>query len=492
MLSTLNGEAERDRQRIIDGSSIGSDEKEGEVEKLLRDAIAGQTTATLGNVVIKDDIKSTVGPFQIFANHKISYPATVTQVLIDIYREYNAAFSPLIERNREWSSDYQYCFSAEQTPINRWVQIDMVGLPYSFLDIAEGYSVKDVRAAIKKRVFEIENSLAMYQLLGNLFKEKTTGTTLFSKEFRASLDALRQKYDRPIALLAVTKEKYLDMKGAEFGKAVDEQLTDAEVKELSGFDRLLSPEDFEKHLVENGGESKYLLFVRSSDPVAKLKKPSAQIDNQLLGNPKTREIIKANAITFNIDAPDMPYDKRINDTKEYLAPMGMAMDVYSFSNIFSSDFADYLAANKANKPYKDYAGKDRLSDELQKFLVAEGVDIEPVALGERIMRAKPLKGTYGCYGHVRGTFADKEFRQNLRKGLRERTGYVIQPEMPSPVVSNSTDGLDYTYIDRVFFSTTGGDYTFMGGFRSFMPMVSVEAREGRNHGSTYTTWAEIR
>ena len=75
--------------------------------------------------------------------------------------------------------------------------------------------------------------------------------------------------------------------------------------------------------------------------------------------------------------------------------------------------------------------------------------------------------------------------------MRERGPYVIQPEMATPIIVNETDGAKYTYFDRVFLSTDGQNYRLMGGFRSLMLTTSVEVRNGRNHGSKDTVWAEI-
>jgi hypothetical protein len=286
---------------------------------------------------------------------------------------------------------------------------------------------------------------------------------------RASLDELRQRHGKKIALLAVTEQKYLAMKETEFGKREEEPLTDAHVRDLTGFDTFFGPENFIKYLQGNSG--------------------AIDVENPLLEDENIRRIIKAHALTFNIDAPGMDTAKRINDTKEYLPNIGMGYPVTEFADIFTPEFVEYMARGK---PYREFPGNQRISTEFMTYLQSEGIDPAMWESGEISLHFKPLKGTYGCYGHVHGPLSDKEFRQELRKNMRKRGAYVVQPEMQSPVIINATDGKAYSLIDRVFFSTDGTNYRFVGGFRSLMPLDSVEARNGRNHGSEYTVWAEIK
>ena len=424
-------------------------------------------TAQLGSVMEKTDIRSTEGPFLVLPEYRTQYPGTVTRALANLYAEYNQAFAPLVMANREWSTDYQSCISPEGTPINGWIQIDMVGLPQAFLDAAPSLDPNEVRETLRGKIFEIENSLAMYQLLANIFAFDSQDT-LFKKEFFSSLDRLRQKHRRPIALLAVTAQKYQAMRESEFGKSDNEILTDAEIRTLSGFDHFFGPEDFISHLKENKCQSDYLLYVRSSDPVSKLRKPKTDVENPLLANNDVRRIIKANAVTFNIDRPDVPLGSpaKINDTKAYLPPMGMAFPVFSDEDLSSSNFREFLASQR--------------------------IPQEQIESREVHLRAKPMQASYGCYGHQHAAWNNTKFLKDLRYGLRERGPYVIQPEMKTPILVNEADGKMYTYIDRNFLATDDDqNYYFMGGFRSLMPIDSQEANRGRVHGANATVWAEI-
>lgn len=436
-----------------------------EAKSLLDQNIAVPETASLGTVALRTDIKSTLGPFQIYPEYKTAYPQVVIQALESLYAEYNQSFCPLVDANREWDSDYRHALAPDGTPINSFVQIDMVGLPAGFLEQAATLREEDVAEALRGHIFEIENSIAMYSLLEYFFSDGNSDT-LFKRQFRGGLDDIRQKYGRKVALLAVTDQKYQAMKETEFGKRTGEPLTDTEVMEYSGFDKFFSPEEFKKYIEENGGQCDYLLYVRSSDPVSKMKRPDLVIDEGLLADDDTRRIIKANALTFNIDDPNLPIgsSKRINDTKEYLGAMGMAFPVFY--------------------------GEDLASAEFNSYLRSQGVDPARVASGEQAIRVKPMKGTYGGYGHIRGALGG-ELRRDLRDALLKRGSYVVQPELQNPTITNQDDGRTYIYIDRVFFSSDGQNYRFMGGERTLMPNDSIEAQNNRVHGNSSSVYAEI-
>lgn len=400
--------------------------------------------------VVEQDIKSLVGPFRTLPDYRTTYPDTVIQALRELYVEYNLAFAPLVAKNREWDTDYQYCF-LDGAPVNWAVQIDMLGLDDGFLQRAERMPVEELLEILRPQIFEIENSIAMYQLLERIFKIG----------FRRVLDDLRERYGRPIALLAVTDEKYDAMKESEFGKTGDEQLSDEEVFELSGFDRFFGPSEFQLYVEENRGECEYLLYARTSEPIRKLKNPKFHVEHPLLGKEGMRRIIKAHALTFNIDAPDMEYHRRINDTKEYMPPMGMAFQVSATEDLRSPQFEAFL--------------RKRGFDEPQKAL----------------LRCKPAKGTYGCYGHVARITREGRGSGALAKGLTQWGDYVVQPELSTPVIINETDGIAYTFIDRNFFGMVNGCPEFLGGFRNLMAVDSFEARRGRIHGNSSAVYAEI-
>ncbi len=441
----------------------------------------------VGSVMERNNVSSSLGPFYVLPDYKIQYPETVIQALGELYLEYNRVFTPLVEANREWQTDYQYAMRSG-SPVNFAVQIDMIGLPDYFLEAAVKMSEEAVHQFLRTRIFEIENSIAMYQLLENLFSNGS-GCSGFKNGWRVTLDELAKKHGMPIALLAVTKEKYDAMKSSEFGKGLDEPIIDEEVRRMSGFDRLFGPEEFCEYLSKNKGECGYLLFVRSSDPVHKLRRPEIKVEHPLLGNPEWRKIIKAHSLTFNIDNPCWSTgDSRIiNDTKEYMPPMGMAFPFTNERNIYSHAFAEHLL--EKGYSFTDFPVCARLVPKFSKYIESFGISSDEVASGTHALRFKPMKNAYGCYGHIIGALTNRRIRQELRQNVRTRGPYLIQPELTLPTIF--INGREYTYIDRNFFSFTGRAPRFIGGFRSLMPLDSNEAQNNRNHGSKYTIWAEI-
>lgn len=433
--------------------------------------------------------ESNVGSLQTLPEYIIPYPPVVVAALGELYDEYNRAFSPLVYANREWDTDYQYCsFGVGGRSINFGVQVDMLGLTEEFLEEVSRLNVAEVRERLRGMIFELENSLAMYQITERLCSQGSGGTNLRTR-WRSALADLRRRFGKPIALLAVTDQKYFAMCESEFGKLDGQSVSDGEVQRLSGFDRFFSPTSFREHVVENNGRCDYLLFVRSSDPVDKLKKPETVIEQPLLGDSELRRIIKANAITFNIDAPDMDPSCRINDTKDYMSSMGMAFDILEESDLFSPAFQRHLVAGKL---YHDFADGSRLSSSFTRYLLDRGVAPVAVELGTVHLRAKPSKGAYGCYGHVTGPLsAAKEFRAELRRNMRQRGRYVIQPELETPCIVNATDEAAYTFIDRNFLTFTNGRPVFLGGVRMLLPTESLEAKRKRIHGNNSTVFAEI-
>ncbi|MEK7083897.1 MAG: hypothetical protein AAB932_01550 [Patescibacteria group bacterium] len=444
----MNGELESSLTYHTGGSNMA--------RSLLDRPISSPAIAALGNTVERTDIRSSLGPFKVFPHYKITYPEVVIDALGNLYDEYNTAFAPLVVANREWKTDYTYCMP-DGVPINWCVQIDMVGLPDAFLQQTAGMSEEAAREILRHEIFEIENSIAMYQLLENFFS-RNGQDSFFKTRFRAVLNDLRQRFGRPIALLAVTDEKYHAMMASEFGNGYG--LSDAEILDLSGFDRFFSPGEFRRHVEGNGGECKYLLYARTSDPVSKLRNPGSLVMHPLLGNSEMRRIIKQCAITFNVDNPVWPIgdSQRINDTKEYMRPMRMAFQIATMEGLRSPEFQTYLHTQG-----------------LKPALVK--------------LRCKPAKGTYGCYGHVAGVSIDG--KKALARGLKDWGDYVVQPEMPTPVITNATNGTAYTFIDRNFFGMVDGRPVFLGGVRTLMPMDTTEAREGRIHGNSSTVYAEI-
>lgn len=443
--------------------------------------------ALLGKIAVRTDIPSLMGPFTLFPDYKVKYPEIIIRVLGEIYQEYNQIFASLVKLNKEWGMDYQFT-KLNNGSVNWMVQIDMAGLPQEFLQNAHTLTETEAKLYLRKQIFEIENSLAMYSLSQEVFSNGAASQ--FKKGFKKSLDELRTRYNRPIALLAVTEEKYEAMRATEFGKTMDDPLSDEEVKNMSGFDRFFGPGGFIKHLRSNGGQCQYLLYVRCSDPTRKLKKPDEVVEHPLLDNPEIRRVIKECSVTVNIDSPKWNGNdpRRVNDTKLYMPAMNMGYSVLDESFLWNKEFNDFISIPR--KRYRDFVG-ERLSEDFINFLASLGVNYQDVENGLCMLRAKPALATYGCYGHLRGCLNDAEFRKELRRLMRKRSGYIIQPEMNVHQSCDSETGMQYAYIDRNFFSITSGAPVFIGGIRNFTPTTSAEAVSGRGHAHSTTIFAEI-
>src|SRR5262249_2310780 len=155
-----------------------------------------------GAIVERKDIRSSLAPFWVAPEYKIKYPDGLLRALTRLYVEYNDAFSTLVAINREWESDYRYVADRNSRALNFAVQIDMAAADADFLRAADAMPEHELLFELRKRIFEVENSLALYQLLERLFP--AGGQRCSPPGWRAALDSLRKQFGRPIALLAVT------------------------------------------------------------------------------------------------------------------------------------------------------------------------------------------------------------------------------------------------------------------------------------------------
>lgn len=436
-----------------------------------------------GPVTKLDKLGSVQGPFHIFESGQIRYPMVVKQALGELFREYNRAFNALIEANREWDTDYQYCWDSAGQPLNRWVQIDMSGLTPEMLDELQDKPLHVVVEALRGLIYEIENSLACYVLLRKMFSNSR-----FEDRFDGSLEALRERYGKRIALLAVTEGKRDAMLPSEFGLAPGMCADDAQVREHTGFDCFYGPDEFRALVERCGPDNLPLLYVRSSDPPAKLRKPGLQVEHPLLRDPAMRRIIRANAITFNIDDPDAPQGNWINDTKGYMPIMGIGYQVRSVEDIVSADLREHFQKGKTLAEFDGEAFTPGMAD----FLVRRGVDAEAVSRGNVKLHFKPMLATFGCYGHVSGFIADKKFREGIKRETRQRGLGIVQQSVP-PAVAYDQTGKPIVFIDRNFMTVDeNGRLKFLAGYRTALPADSHEVQRDRVHGNENTRWSLIR
>lgn len=284
--------------------------------------------------------------YPVLSEYQTEYPPIVAEAIIELYQEYRKAFIPLIEKNREWETDYQYCKDKNGIPIIYGVQVDMQPLPADFLQkCKEGRIKKEViKEGLRRQIFEIEGSMAMTPLLEVLFESVQTQNTLFKQANRQMFNGIREKFEKPIVMLAVTDKKRNAILESEFGMNIQDGRPSAEdIYNKSGLNDVWGPEEFLAHLEKHGEENLPLFYVRSSDPVDKLKNPDAIVEHPLLGNDELRRMIKANSLTLNINNPnDLDVTLRINDTKEYMEEIGMAYPVNAVDDIFNQGYRTYL------------------------------------------------------------------------------------------------------------------------------------------------------
>jgi hypothetical protein len=502
-----------------DKKEVAVREKPTTVENLLEYHAAEPQIVTLGPVARRTDVESYAydkeeqkykrAEFYYVPEYQRSYPPVVHEALARIYDDYNNSFRRLVEMNREWETDYQYAMSPNGKPLNRWVQIDMVSLPDGFLQEVGGMNVDELVRALRPNIFEYENSLAMYGLLQRLFSYEGQPSR-FDTRFRQALDMVRQQYGKPIALLAVTDAKYQAMLRSEFG-TLEDHVSDEDVQRLSGFDTFFGPEEFMEYLEQNNGKSDYLLYARTSLPVDKIKNPDLYVDNPLLASERYRRIIKAHALTFNVDNPEWPLGdpRRINDTKMWMGEAGIAFEVHQPQDLYSPRLLQDLASRGYNldeiiasgdksknevlgKLFSQYPPEQLLSEPFKAHLKTRGIDPMQIAKGERAMRFKPGHDAYGAYAHLINVGANAfATYKALATEIGQRGAYVAQPELVIPTVQDAETGDTYMTIERNFaFTPDGENYYDLSGFISLMPSDSIEAKKKRNHGSKYTKWAE--
>lgn len=388
---------------------------------------------------------------QRFDPLRVRYPRSVIDALVSLYDQFNVAFAPMVAAHREWESDYAPCTGPDGA-ITHWiVQIDMVGLGDGALDALRFLPTAEVRETLRERIFEIENSWAAYRTHARSIPEDD-GPSYPTLSLRV-LDGLRERFGRPVALVADTAEKAQAMLEAEFGRAAGEWPEPEEVRRTTGFDAFFGPDELGRRLAD--GPSEHLLYVRASDPVDALRaetvRPSPR--RPLLEDATTRRRLREAALTPNIDAPHWTPDdpRRMNDTKHYLPAMGMGQLIER---------------------------EEDLARACERY-------------GDVRLRLKPAQGSYGCYGHLSGHRSDKRFRYAVRQGLRRWNRFVAQPEREASVAVNRRDDVEYEFMDRVFCGIVDGRPAFLGGHRLFLERASAEARRRRLHIVRDTVFAEI-
>lgn len=413
-------------------------------EKLKIPVQPGQVEMATFGTLTHVDLHSAMGPFLFAPEYETAIPPSVIAAVGHLVEMNTDAFAHLVPRNTEGDSlAYQHCAVPSRGVVEPFFQVDMVATSSDFLTQAAGEDSSQIAAQLKNRIFEFEPSIAMYELIHAFGANGDLGA-----HFRRDLDVLRLRHGKRIALLAPTAEKFSAVLASEFGLSEHHGLSQEElsdlVKEVSGFDTVLGPDDFIDHLNANDGECEFLLFVRPSDPVAKLKDPTALVNSPLLGDEKLRRIIRRNAITLNIDNPDwgIADPRKIKDSKAALPLLGMGLSL-------------------------------RNRDQVHKLDLSVG-----------LQRAKPRGGVFGAYGQKPIDAQNESHRLWLAEQIELRGPYLIQPEMAPLLIIDSSSSRQFLAMDRLFFSMVSGTASFMGGIRILNPVESSNAKHGRLHGSS--------
>lgn len=465
-------------------------------------------TGVLGNIFSVKNIPSLSktedgrlqsAEFRRFEN-PIVYPREVVEALRIILNEYTESFDQVV-RLRQGSGVYQPAnFDGQYN--NFGYQIDMIGLSLEEMEKFQRLDPQEIAKILRGRIFEIENSLAMYNLMSGIFSvsEDYSHKSFFGTNLDSAISAWEEFYGKPLVLGTVTEGKFSAMLLSEFGLENPSSLTSQLVRERSGFSGFVGPEEL-KRLIESGKINNVLLYMRTSYPTSFLKKPDKRVEIPLLEDESLIKALRERAITFNVDDnkevmgifENMPnirfiYDPNLgilfefngetyspsilNDTKEPLIRMGLVYPLTSPDELLTQE------------EYIDDRGKKRIRVILNQEITNN--------LGTTQLRAKPAWLHYGGYGHVGGDFSkDDELRHELRRQMKKRGMYVLQPEL-SPYQFNHNNIL-YSAIHRVFFAydPQKREYRFVGGLFNALPINSVEAQKGRIHGNGQAVWGQI-
>lgn len=406
----------------------------------------------LGQTDTRYDIPSTLGPFNVKKQHRVEMPVNVTQALLEITHEYNTAFSRVVNQNLEIPDAYQYAFDQETSEyINLVFQIDMRALPHDFLITLDTYEIPVIKEVLKRSVFEFEDSLAMLNLLRMQFE--TNGVSHFRDGLDRTFDSLRSTHSKGIALLATTQEKLDSILACELGVDHLSDVDDQTVRQVLGYDKLIGPEEYLR-MLETNSASDYLLYVRSSSPVANLRDPRIEVPPTILDDKSIRHEILRNCVTLNLGA--------LNDTKIAMVNMGLGVEISS----------ENLAQVLENR-------------EIHQLCAEYGLNLEDPEL-----RFKPIRGVFGCYGQHTMNYSDLtggKRRRKLNKDLEKRGEYIVQPELPSTQINGVLNAIHRIFVG---YNMQNHQYEGIEGVLAMMP-VNPKARITTVHGSSSSSYSPV-
>lgn len=437
--------------------------------------------------------------FNRFTGH-IEYPSVLIEALEEVLKGYNRGFNNVLERRQPGIQNYHFARFDGQNFTNVMVQVDMRGLPLWFLQEAPSYPKELLAEVIKSFIFEAENSLAMYGFMRGFgspensedLNQPYSSKSFFGINFDTYLKRLQEYLKRGIFLGTATDDKYNAMLTSEFGLRPNESslLTRERIKALSGFSGFLKPQQVEEFCKRN---KDVILYMRTSYPTRWLAHPGKNTPYSipLLEDDQKRQWIREKAITPNVDDPRM-----VNFLINGLQSGQFRLEQDNEGNIF-------MVPN-----FEGYGGiSPQIINDTKEYLVFMGLPLITNPDDPRIkefyergfqFRLKPLWLHYGCYGHLRTLDIGDRFKKvndfvsELRRNMKMRGPYVIQPEIPAYQVIDPNNG-DFEVIHRLFFGFDPKEkkYKFIGGLYDALPSQSEEAKKGRLHGNDQAVWGQI-
>lgn len=414
------------------------------------------------------------------------YPDSIKVALWILFGRYAREFKNLVNITKDSLTSYQYCYTSGWDLMIPFTQFDITFLPEEFMKRMENIDPMILAEVLSPFIFEIESSIAYYELLSSI-TQVWNEVTSFGQGLREQLNMIRLKTWKKIILLATSNKKFQSIKELEFGVPWISQLDSKIIMQKSWFDGLFWPDDFVSYFnsLDWWIGSDVIFYVRASTDASELKEGWEKSSN-LLENELYRQFIKDNTITANIDAPmsDFP----INDTKKYMKNMSLGYSFNSLDEVISSEAMERIISGKN----LDTFSGNFYTNELEQYLLAIWIDADIISSWKLTFRCKPMEGSYGAYGHVRLRIQDTKSRKKLKDAMRWWKSYVLQVEIPAVLIKNSATNEEFRAIDRVFMSMDGeGNVRFLEGFINAIPADNDEALKNNIHGSKLTQYGKI-
>lgn len=464
-------------------------------------SIAVPVNVALGNQTSLTPMYASEKPPYALRDYVIQYP----EALVEGYRlaceQYDKYFIGIVDGHKTSQTDYKYA------PKTFAYQIDGPAYSEAFLKEAANMHPSDFAAFITARVFEFEPNIAAYGLNNRLWGGTTSDT------WKAGIEDIRRRTGKKVAILTGTQAKLDETILYETGIANKQYMPAGRIKDMTGFDDIIGPDDLKViHAMFGGSDSPFVFFGRTSMPKDWLRNPNTQV-SKALSDPEIIKYIREYAITHNFDDPNLPNsDSRvIMDTKEALVRSGGAYSVSNVADIYSDDLLSELSSKgihielitdgtitpkqkvELGKQLQKFQPSALLSGSLIDHLERRGVDSSDFANGKRKVRVKPLKQHYGIYGHETGSLNSSKFLNAVTSQIKLRGDYILQPEFANLQVANSINtGESYVAIDRVFFIRgSNGELKPMESCRSLMPVNSTDGSKNNVHEGSETRCARI-